>query len=258
MIVPRSLVAASALAALTACVGAPSFPSSAPSPSASPSGINELLGTEWTWGESAAVPEHPQTGTVLYAFSREGEALVLSRKEPCAGTVERTRGTLEASKLRLVGETLRFGEEPTPVTFELGYDPAAKRLQGTRNGQPFWLAPADEQAVRQGGQPLCTTAVAGDVYDVAGKRLSGVRVRVFSLNPSNPFDATVEAPTGRYVVRQVPPGVELEVTASAPGFSSRTRRVTLLPVQGGTYVHFGGPGASADPGSAGEGLQPAS
>ena len=74
-----------------------------------------------------------------------------------------------------------------------------------------------------------------------------------SLEESNPLDERVAAEDGTYRFERVPYGASLEVTASAPGFSARTRRVTS-PLERGLVVSFGAD--PRDPGGSEAGLVP--
>jgi hypothetical protein len=97
---------------------------------------------------------------------------------------------------------------------------------------------------------LKPTTVRGSVFDEDGARVNTAKVRVRSLNPSNPFDSTVDVNGGNYVVNEVPAGVAVELTVSREGWTSRTRVQTLLPLENNTsdsnLVNFGGPASDKD------------
>lgn len=75
-----------------------------------------------------------------------------------------------------------------------------------------------------------------------------MRVRIQSFHASAPFDQTVEAQEGRYTVEGVPPGVQVAISATKDGWTSRTRLVVLVPDDKGGLptADFGGPGSSDD------------
>lgn len=86
--------------------------------------------------------------------------------------------------------------------------------------------------------------IKGTVFDLAGARVDAAKVRVHSLNPSNPYDTTVDVVGGAYVVNQVPAGVQLEIVALKDGFTTRTRVESLSPPDQNTQanvINFGGP-----------------
>jgi hypothetical protein len=94
-------------------------------------------------------------------------------------------------------------------------------------------APVASQAPNANASPsnLTPTTLRGKVYDEDGATLnSGAQVTVKSLNPSNPFESTVDVISGNYVVNNVPAGVQLEITAKRTGWTTRTRVETLLPL----------------------------
>lgn len=101
-------------------------------------------------------------------------------------------------------------------------------------------------------QPSALAAVArvrGTVYDEAGEGIrDGARVRIQSIHASAPFDQTVEAQGGQYMVEGVPLGVQLAVSATKDGWTSRTRLVVFVSAGEGRLpqVDFGGPGSSDD------------
>jgi hypothetical protein len=97
--------------------------------------------------------------------------------------------------------------------------------------------------------PTAAVALTGVIYDIDGAPVEAASVHVRSLDASIPFEATVGATAGRFVLDKVPPFVNLEVEASKPGWTTR-KRVTSYgnaPVT----VDFGAPGPDlAGPGAA--------
>ncbi|MNS21237.1 hypothetical protein D3C72_529950 [compost metagenome] len=83
---------------------------------------------------------------------------------------------------------------------------------------------------------------------------TGAKIMIKSLNPSNPFETTVDVVNGNYVANNVPSGVLVEITAMRDGYTSRTKVENLLPLAsvtaGGNQVNFGGTigsGTNEDP-----------
>jgi hypothetical protein len=85
------------------------------------------------------------------------------------------------------------------------------------------------------------TPAKGRVYDDAGQPvIDGAQVWIQSVNPSYPFATAVPVESGQYVAR-VPVGVQLTWSLARPGWTTRTRVETLLPL--GIPAHiidFGG------------------
>lgn len=71
------------------------------------------------------------------------------------------------------------------------------------------------------------TTLNGKVYDDSNAPLDGVSVRVRSLNASIPYDVVSVTAGGAYALNKAPAGVQLEITASKPGYATR-RRVEVL------------------------------
>jgi hypothetical protein len=100
-------------------------------------------------------------------------------------------------------------------------------------------------SVQPSASTLPATTVQGKVYDSTGALItSGAKVAIKSLNPSNPFDTTIDVVNGNYVANNVPAGVLVQISATKDGYTARTKVETLLPLatqsQGNT-VNFGGP-----------------
>src|SRR5689334_22680927 len=53
---------------------------------------------------------------------------------------------------------------------------------------------------------LAATTMSGKVHDEEGAPVAAAKVRIRSLNPSAPFDSTVDVVQGAYVVNGVPSG----------------------------------------------------
>jgi hypothetical protein len=72
-----------------------------------------------------------------------------------------------------------------------------------------------------------TTTFYGKVFDDLNIPLSGTTITAKSLNSSIPFEATTTTVSGNYVFSSAPVGVQIEIVASKPGFTTR-RRVEVL------------------------------
>lgn len=95
----------------------------------------------------------------------------------------------------------------------------------------------------QPGSNLGNTTLRGQVFDEKGALItSGARVTAKSLNPSNPFEQTVDVLNGAYVFNEIPAGVQLELKAFRDNYTNRTRVETLLPLSSAQsqIVNFGG------------------
>jgi hypothetical protein len=71
------------------------------------------------------------------------------------------------------------------------------------------------------------TIINGVVFDDNQQRLGEAIVKVKSLNSSVPYEATTLTSVGTYLFNNAPPGVQVEVTASKPGYTTR-KRVEVL------------------------------
>ncbi|MBF2053924.1 MAG: carboxypeptidase regulatory-like domain-containing protein [Candidatus Sericytochromatia bacterium] len=71
------------------------------------------------------------------------------------------------------------------------------------------------------------TTFNGSIYDDTNAPLDGVTVTARSLNSSVPFEETTTTAGGSYAFNNAPAGVQIEITASRPGYATR-RRVEVL------------------------------
>lgn len=67
----------------------------------------------------------------------------------------------------------------------------------------------------------------GLVYDVDGHLIQDAQASVRSLNPSIPYQKTAVLVNGRYILSDAPAGVQLEVSVSKTGFTTRIIQVVL-------------------------------
>jgi hypothetical protein len=94
--------------------------------------------------------------------------------------------------------------------------------------------------------------LSGTVYDETGATITGAVVKVNSLDPNNRYTQTVTTNQGSYVVRDVPEGVNVEITATKTNWTSR-RRVGSFQAAATTrnQIDFGSPLAdNTNPGAA--------
>jgi hypothetical protein len=114
----------------------------------------------------------------------------------------------------------------------------------TESAAPASAAPGSAApSVTPSAANVGNATIKGTVYDLAGARVDAAKVRVHSLNPSNPYDTTVDVVGGAYVVNQVPAGVQLEIVAMKDGFTSRSRVESLSPpdqTNEANVINFGG------------------
>lgn len=128
---------------------------------------------------------------------------------------------------------------PSPTATAAPSSPSPTATPGTGESP----APGVTPSVTPSESPLENTTIRGTVFDLDGARVDAAKVTVKSLNPSNPFDSTVDVINGTYVVNSVPAGVQLEVTATKDGWTTRSRVETLLPLTASdetNIVNFGG------------------
>jgi hypothetical protein len=107
--------------------------------------------------------------------------------------------------------------------------PSASPSAGTTNPTPSPSASADTGSTatptpNQGGAVNPKLVVlSGTVYDEAGATVNGATVAVKSLDASNPYTANVTTAEGSYVVNNVPEGVNVEISVTKNGFTTRKR-----------------------------------
>lgn len=71
------------------------------------------------------------------------------------------------------------------------------------------------------------TTFNGKVFDDTQAPLEGVTITAKSLNSSVPFEATTTTAGGTYAFNNAPAGIQIEILASKPGFTTR-KRVEVL------------------------------
>lgn len=127
-----------------------------------------------------------------------------------------------------------------------GASPAAPASPGATEPAPSaTAAPTEAPAVP-------TATLRGAVFDASGAKIQdGARVVVKSLNPSRPFDTTVEVRGGEYVVNAVPIETQISVTATRDNWTSRTRiealRKNSVNLSSRNVINFGGSYDEYDP-----------
>jgi hypothetical protein len=158
-------------------------------------------------------------------------------------------GTLSLAALTgCPAPTAPVGGSPTPGATPTAGTPTATPTAGTPTTGPSTPASGEPTAAPSAvpsKSPLEATTVQGKVYDETGALVNtGAKIMIKSLNPSNPFETTVDVVNGNYVANNVPSGVLVEITAMRDGWTSRTKVENLLPLAsvtaGGNQVNFGG------------------
>lgn len=87
--------------------------------------------------------------------------------------------------------------------------------------------------------PILKTILAGTVYDENGEPVDGAKVTIKSLAPTTPYEKTVDTQNGTYSVDDAPADVQLELTATKTGWTSRSR-TEVINADGASGVDFGG------------------
>lgn len=96
--------------------------------------------------------------------------------------------------------------------------------------------------------PVVREVVLGSIYNEEGSSVENAQIQVVSDDPA--FNRTVSATGGAFGIRDVPVGTLLTITATAPGFSSRTRAIRVAQVipysaDDPNRLEFGGDGEGA-------------
>ena len=80
--------------------------------------------------------------------------------------------------------------------------------------------------------------IRGKVVNDLLKSMDGAIITAKSLNSSKPYSSTVTSSNGNYLFTGVPTGVTIEIMATKPGYTTRTRTVVpLVNNQGGSAVN---------------------
>ncbi|MEB3220811.1 MAG: hypothetical protein VKS61_01915 [Candidatus Sericytochromatia bacterium] len=121
---------------------------------------------------------------------------------------------------------------PTPSGSPGPAEPSAPAASGTPGATPPGASAspqAPSPAAPASAAPLQTGVVMGRVYSASGGEVpDGTRVEVTSLDPvNNPFKASTTTAGGSYSLNGVPYLVQVAVTVSRPGWTSR-RQVTVF------------------------------
>ncbi|MDB5100899.1 MAG: hypothetical protein JWM80_5320 [Cyanobacteria bacterium RYN_339] len=88
--------------------------------------------------------------------------------------------------------------------------------------------------------PAVAAALTGMIYDLDGAPVEAASVHVHSLSASQPFEVTVGATAGRYAITTLPEGVNVEIEASKPGWTTR-KRVGAFTASKAATLDFGAP-----------------
>lgn len=124
----------------------------------------------------------------------------------------------------------------------------------TTTGTPSGSSSSDTGASTAASAPSApgvTTILQGDVYDEALASVDGATVTVRSLDASHPYNATLATAQGHYVTNNVPVGVQIQVSVTKSGWTTRTRVASFQENSDlRNTMNFGGPStttSSADP-----------
>lgn len=222
-------------------------PSAAPSSTPLPlsSSLPDVNGT-WTFGEGATPEPPPGAGScqTYLGLAQEGDRLTLTSHRYCGLPSDEVSGTFTGRHVHLEGLRYR-GRLAMPSVWELDYHPETGHFTGTDNGQAVWIAPTSR--CMPSTSITCWMTVDGTLYDQSSNLLyDKARVTARTLDPTYPFDSTVEVSNGHYVFNGVPIATELEITVQVEGQPAVTRRETLQ--RGPVWtVNFGGPVDPIDP-----------
>lgn len=84
--------------------------------------------------------------------------------------------------------------------------------------------------------------LSGTIYDEAGATVEAAKISVKSLDSNNPYTASAVSAQGSYVVNNVPEGVNVEITATKEGSTTRKRvGVFQSSASQKNEVNFGSP-----------------
>lgn len=112
------------------------------------------------------------------------------------------------------------GQTASPTPTPSATATATASPSGSPTSAPLPSATSDISVVER-------TTFNGKIFDDTQAPLDGVTVTAKSLNSSVPYEATSSSAGGSYAFNNAPAGVQLEITASKPGFTTR-RRVEVL------------------------------
>ncbi|MBF2053494.1 MAG: carboxypeptidase regulatory-like domain-containing protein [Candidatus Sericytochromatia bacterium] len=113
--------------------------------------------------------------------------------------------------------------------------------------EPTVLRPPGHTASAPPAQPLTYPGrLEGTVFDAQGLPLSGVRLRLRSLDSSRPFEAQTETRAGAYLLENLPTGLQLELRAERLGFTPRSQVLSLSEAQAQQTLDFAAANALND------------
>lgn len=135
----------------------PASPTPAPSPGTSVTAAD--VSGPWVFGTTNEPPAGAvPTRCIGYAattlnLTQTGTNLTgtVSQCMAVCRLTENLSGTNDHGHVHLTGTATADG---TAVTYDLDFNPTTKHLVGTRNGQPFWAAPATPLPTGPGGCPV--------------------------------------------------------------------------------------------------------
>ncbi|MNS40641.1 hypothetical protein D3C72_729660 [compost metagenome] len=226
-----------------------------PAASASPSTGPIDLSGEWS-----SLYAGPSTGVVRLSTCRpvlrwrfeQAGAQVTARldglpdfPDPAYRIQEVVSGRLDGTTVRLSG-TRHLEGRSIASAYTVTYDVSGDFLRWNGDDiRAFRVAPepcpSGAQA-RPDDFSLYAIPARGAVYDEARHPVPEARLWIQSLNPNLPFATSLPVANGRDLAERVPAGILLAWSVTKPGWTTRTRIETLLPLAGGPppTIQFGG------------------
>ncbi len=119
---------------------------------------------------------------------------------------------------------------PTPTAVPTDVPTASPSASATATAVPSASASATSNPLPSATSDISVverTTFNGKAFDDTEAPLDGVTVTAKSLNSTLPFEATTTTAGGAYAFNNAPAGVQIEISASKPGFTTR-RRVEVL------------------------------
>ncbi|MEZ0373186.1 MAG: Ig-like domain-containing protein [Candidatus Sericytochromatia bacterium] len=141
--------------------------------------------------------------------------------------------------------------EPSPSASPRPSARPTSRPSATPSASPS-LTPTSPPTPRPELPQGSPSDLEGKLFDFSGTLLKEVRVEVRSLDSSWSYSKNILSEDGSFRFEQAPAGVQLKITASKPGFASRSRVVVLKAYADGPAVNrfdFGTDGSPASTGS---------
>jgi hypothetical protein len=229
-------------------------PMAQPAASASPSTGPIDLSGEWSSqyaGPSTGVVRVSACRPVLrWRFEQAGDQ-VTARLDGLPDFPDPAYRIQEVVSGRLVGTTVKLSGTRhmegrwIASAYDVTYDVSGDFLRWNRDIRAYRVAPEpcpSGAEARPDDFYLYTMLTRGAVYDESGRPVPEARLWIQALHPALPFATSLPVANGRYLAERVPAGILLAWSVAKPGWTTRTRVETLLPLAGGPppTIHFGG------------------